>query len=380
MATLRTSILCIAYAALTNAQSAITLTAPPAAATDGTASQIISPSFAGMGIEPSNLFSFTGAQEVNQMSINLLENLAGYTGAAPHLRIGGNTADYMIWDPDFTGYYLRTNRNPVGQGAIPSDHFIFGPSYFTAMNRFPSNTPITFGLNLAYDDADYLDRICASAQAALNSTTNINLFSFEIGNEPDLYLQNGFRNGTWDNFVYGQQWTDRANAVYDRVLKPAGVSPDFFEGACTASTIGTTFEIVQLLRTTMVAAVNGTDNTMSTFLSGWNQHDYFYYIGVSGYQLTLDFLMDLSQTPTQFAAWVTQQAQAAASGKPYYLREMASVGPVGMTGVSDVFGKFQDCEPKTINRLTASRRNTLDIELLPLHRFSQHHQRQHAHD
>jgi hypothetical protein len=293
-----------------------------------------------MGIEPSNLFSFTGQEEVNELSMNLLENLASYTGAPPHLRIGGNTADYMIWDASFSGYYLRTNRNAVGQGAIPSDHFIFGPAYFTVINRLPSNTPITFGLNLAYENADYLDRICDSAQAALNSTTNINLFSFEIGNEPDLYLQNGFRNGTWDNFVYGQQWTDRANAVYDRVLKPAGVSPNFFEGACTASTIGTSFEILQLMRTPMVAAVNGTDNTMSTFLSGWNQHDYFYYIDVSGYELTLDFFMDLSQTPQQFEAWVTQQAQAAATGKPYYLREMASVGPVGLTGISDVFGKL----------------------------------------
>jgi len=328
----------MAYAALSNAQASISLTPSSTPGTAGNVSDVISPSFAGMGIEPSNMYSFTGGKTANQLSINLLTTLASYTNAPPHLRIGGNTADNMIWDGDFNGYYLRTNPNPTGQGQIASDFFIFGPSYFEAMSRFPKNTPITFGLNLAYDNADYLERIVAEAQAALNSTANINLFSFEIGNEPDLYLQNGFRNGTWDNFAYGQQWTDRAIAVYEQVLRPAGISPDFFEGACTASTIGNSFEIVQLLRTPMVAAVNGTDSTMDTFLSGWNQHDYFYYIGVSGYNLVLDFLMDLSQTPTQFAEWVTQQAAAAATGKPYYLREMASVGPVGETGISDVFG------------------------------------------
>lgn len=53
------------------------------AALGGGLSQPISPSFAGMGIETSNLFSFTGGATVNQMSINLLTNLANYTGVPP---------------------------------------------------------------------------------------------------------------------------------------------------------------------------------------------------------------------------------------------------------------------------------------------------------
>jgi len=291
-----------------------------------------------MGIEPSNLFSFTGRSNPNRLSINLLQNLAGYTGSPPHLRIGGNTADYMIWQGSWNDWTLPVNQNPVGQGQIASDLLFFGPKYFQAMDRFPTNTPITFGLNLAYDNADYMVNIVNEASAALNYTSNVNIFSFEIGNEPDLYLQNGFRNGTWNNFVYAQQWTDRANVVYEKVLRSMGIGSSFFEGPGTASTIGNSFEILQLSETIMVSPVNGTAALDDTFLIGWNQHDYFYYIGVSGYALTLDFLMDLSQTPTQFAAWADNTRQAAATGKPYYLREMASVGPVGLTGISDVFG------------------------------------------
>lgn len=37
-------------------------------------------SFAGFGIEPSNLFSFTGGAETNSLSINLLDNLGKYAG------------------------------------------------------------------------------------------------------------------------------------------------------------------------------------------------------------------------------------------------------------------------------------------------------------
>jgi len=291
-----------------------------------------------MGIEPSNLFSFTGRSNPNRLSINLLQNLAGYTGSPPHLRIGGNTADYMIWQGSWNDWTLPVNQNPVGQGQIASDLLFFGPKYFQAMDRFPTNTPITFGLNLAYDNADYMVNIVNEASAALNYTSNVNIFSFEIGNEPDLYLQNGFRNGTWNNFVYAQHWTDRANVVYEEVLRPMGIGSSFFEGPGTASTIGNSFEILQLSETIMATPVNGTAAINDTFLIGWNQHDYFYYIGVSGYALTLDFLMDLSQTPTQFAAWADNVRQADATGKPYYLREMASVGPVGLTGISDVFG------------------------------------------
>lgn len=337
MDSVRASLICIAYAALTTAQS-ISIAPPTDAGTFGNVSQVISPSFAGMGIEPSNLFSFTGASKANQLSINLLQNLAGYTGSPPHLRIGGNTADYMIWQGDFDEWYLETNPSPVGQGDIASDHFFFGPRFFQAMDRFPTNTPITFGLNLAYDNADYMQNLINEASAALNYTNNVNMFSFEIGNEPDLYLENGFRNGTWNNFVYAQQWVDRANVVYAEVLKPMGIGSSFFEAAGTASTIGDSFEILQLSETVLVSPVNGSPTVDNTFLVGWNQHDYFYYIGVSGYNLVLDFLMDLSQTVQQFASWADNTRQALATGKPYYLREMASVGPVGETGISDVFG------------------------------------------
>jgi len=343
MDSMRASLICIAYAALTSAQQASISLAPPSnAGTFGNVSQIISPSFAGMGIEPSNLFSFTGRSNPNQLSINLLQNLAGYTGSPPHLRIGGNTADYMIWQGDLDVWGMPVNPNPVGQGQLPSDMLFFGPKYFQAMDRFPTNTPITFGLNLAYDNADYMENIVNEAQAALNYTSNVNMFSFEIGNEPDLYLQNGFRNGTWNNFVYAQQWTDRADVVYEQVLRPNGIASSFFEAAGTASTIGNSFEVLQLSETIMVTPVNGTARINNTFLVGWSQHDYFYYIGVSGYGLYLDFLMDLSQTPLQFAAWADNTRQAQRTGKPYYLREMATVGPVGLTGISDVFGTLTE--------------------------------------
>lgn len=298
-------------------------------------SRIISPSFAGLGIEPSNLFSFTGGAQENELTKNLLQNLVDYTGVPPHIRMGGNTQDYFIWDENHDDWDWLNNPNAVGQGAFPSDHMIIGPRYFEALDRFPEGTPITFGLNLAYEEEDYIDQITTMASQALERLSNVNVVSFEIGNEPDLYLQNGFRTGSWGGQVYTQQWLDRAQAVYDQVLKPRQIGANFFEPAATASTIGTSFEIDNMMTFGIDKNANGTDTSL---VAQWNQHDYYHYIGVSTYTLTQDRFMDLSTTNNQFMAWEQQIQQADETPFAYALREMGIVGPIGLNDVTDIFG------------------------------------------
>lgn len=323
---------CLSLSSLSLAQNFIVL-APEVNAKDASASLPLDGSFAGFGIEPSNLFSFTGGDQPNQLSINLLQNLADYSGTPPHIRLGGNTGDYMIYDSSFSDFSVKGNSQSVGQGAIASDSMIIGPGYFNALNRLPKDTPITFGLNLAYQEPDYLDNIVVEAQAALDGMQNVKLYSFEIGNEPDLYFENGFRAGLWDGKTYTHQFLERAKAVYERVLKPAGLPAEFFESMASASTIGTTFEIDMLVTHGILDPIDG-----ASPVAVWNQHDYFYFIGVTGYPLRLEHLMFLDKTNTQFQYWETQVQAALKTGLPYVLREMCSVGPIGIHGISDTFG------------------------------------------
>lgn len=297
------------------------------------ASDYLSPSFAGFGIEPSNLFSFAGSDTPNKFSVQLLQNLADYSGAPAHIRLGGNTQDYMVWNQSDPRLRWTANKNSQAQGAIAADSMIIGPGYFQVLDRFPKDTPVTFGLNMAYMDSDWADHIVALAQGAVSGMKNVKLYSFEVGNEPDLWLQNGFRSGAWSGKVYTDQWLDRCEQVCNRVLKPAGLPCAFFEPPATASTIGTTFEIAQLVDDGIMVGRNG-DN----YLTVWNQHDYFYFIGVSKTYMTNGDLMDMDQTNTQFAYWEKQVKIALNTGMPYVLREMSSVGPIGMPGVSDTFG------------------------------------------
>lgn len=315
------------------AQDAITLTPAAQAAQATGISQIAGPGFVGMGIEPSNLFSFTGGESPNELSLNLIENLGNYSGAPPHFRIGGNTEDNMIFDENYSNWDLNYDANANGTGVNPSNEFTYGPTYYEALDRFPKGTPITYGLNGAYEQADYLENIVKQANAVFDGLKNVNVVSFEIGNEPDLWLQNQFRSGTWDGMTYQQQFLERANAVAQQVLSQRGINATFFEAPATASTIGTTFAINDLVQNGLTAEHNG-----SKYISSWNEHDYYYFVGVTGYPLTLEMLLNIDTTESQFAYWAKQVQVAQGTGLPYALREMAAVGPIGLQNISDTFG------------------------------------------
>ncbi|KAI1106483.1 glycoside hydrolase family 79 protein [Jackrogersella minutella] len=296
----------------------------------------VDPSFAGFGIEASNLFSFTGGAEPNNFTLNLLNNLANYTGKPPNIRIGGNTQDYMLFQETHDDWTWIDNRDAVGQGNFKSDSMLIGNRFFETANRLPKGTTVTWGLNLAYQQDDYIEKITTMARQVLTKCPNLNITSFEIGNEPDLYSRNGFRAGEWGGKVYTQQWLDRASAISTQVLQPHGIAGNFFEAAATASTIGTDFQIANLegfdISTTKAAG------SAFPYLSGWNQHDYYYYIGVSEFTVTLEYLLRLRETEDQLTAWREQIAQARKTPYPYALREMGVVGPIGLAGVTDVFG------------------------------------------
>lgn len=263
---------CALILSLTSSSIAASLALNPAATANQGISAPLDASFAGFGIEPSNLFSFTGGIDgTNDFTVQMLQNLADYSGTPPHIRLGGNTQDYMIYDANYSAVAWKNNPSSTAQGAIAADSIIIGPGYFTALDRFPKGTPITFGLNMAYSGPDYLDRIVDAAQGAVDGMKNVKLYSFEIGNEPDLWIKNSFRTAPWSGQVYTDEFLDRADAVYNRVLKPKGLPAGFFEAPATASTIGTTFEIAQLVSDGLLEKKNGND-----YVFTWNQHDYFY--------------------------------------------------------------------------------------------------------
>ena len=107
--------LCLAVLSL--AQN-LTLSPAPRAA-NASVSAVLSPSFAGFGIEPSHLFQYTGDSTPNLLSIGLLQNLADYSGAPPHIRLGGNAQDYALYDADYKDFGIRVVSNPKASAMLP---------------------------------------------------------------------------------------------------------------------------------------------------------------------------------------------------------------------------------------------------------------------
>ncbi|KAF2275583.1 uncharacterized protein EI97DRAFT_419885 [Westerdykella ornata] len=301
-------------------------------AADAVISNPLDPSFAGFGIESSNLFDFTGHEEPNRFSLQLLQNLAEFSGRPPYIRVGGNTQDYMLYDKNHSAWHWINNPSCKGRGTVPSDSMVIGPRFFESLDRLPSGTPLTLGLNLGYVGTDYEDKLVEFAAAAVNSLKNVMLRSFEIGNEPDLYLQNQLRAGAWAGDTYTSEFLHRAKLLYEKVLEPAGLPSQFFEPPSSASTIGNTFEILSLAKAGLLGTYDGRE-----YVASWNQHNYFYFIGVSKGNITIDRLLNLDATDEQFAYWKKQVAIAIDQGRPYALREMSCVGPLGLHGVSDTF-------------------------------------------
>ncbi|KAI0024670.1 hypothetical protein F4780DRAFT_548054 [Xylariomycetidae sp. FL0641] len=300
------------------------------------ASAAVDPSFAGFGIEPSQLFFFMGFSDPNQLTANLLSNLADYTGQPPHVRLGGNTQDYMIYDGSHNAWNIKHNENHTAKGDVAPDSMLIGPRYFEAANRLPQGTPVTWGLNLAYNEDDAVDRVVEMAQQISDRCDNLNLVSFEIGNEVDIYVDHQFRPDSWGGKTYVDQWKTRAAAVYEQVLKPKNISSNFFDAAAsTAWVSGTSFTIDDLVK---YGITDQAADSQDPYLASWDQHDYYYFLGDTDYPITLDYMMRWPTTPSQFnEALGAQMKQARKTDYPYALREMGVVGPVGQHGVSDTF-------------------------------------------
>lgn len=241
----------------------------------------------------------------------------------------------MIYDSSQNEWAQVKNTNAQGQGSIKWDSMLIGPRFFEAANRFPKGTPVTWGLNLAYDDDDAVDRVVTMAQQVVDRCTNLDLVAFEIGNEPDLYYaSSNYRNSTWSGQVYTDQWLTRAEAIYSQVLEPAGLRRSFFEPGATSHTSGTTFGISDLVSYGITDKTNG-----SSYVAVWNQHDYTYFTTIATYPLTIENVINFATVEGQLKNQAEDQITASKETPyGYALREMGWVGPIGAQNVSDSFG------------------------------------------
>lgn len=184
-------------------------------------SRVIAPNFVSYSLEVSNCVNWFGndTKQVKKSFVRLMEqNMLTPGQAGPIFRIGGNSADQSIWNPTY--------------GPLPSgdDHSISGNDLVVINNAVQVlRTRAIYGLN--FRDAKSAGHAVQHVQAIDQFIGWKSVESLEIGNENDLYDNNGIREKGYDYKQYNDEWTMYAKAIQAALPK----QQIRFEGATFAT-------------------------------------------------------------------------------------------------------------------------------------------------
>lgn len=150
----------------------------------------------------------------NRFSNNLLNNLGYLTGTKPYIRVGGNTQDYAIYNPNLT-IALNGTINATRSPDYPTTIEI-GQSYFESYLTWP-NVKFSHGFNMGgnHDDRQWATLI-QTAEIACKTLGKEKLYWWEYGNEPDLFAtssQGPVRPPNYNESDYVTEWLAATRAI-----------------------------------------------------------------------------------------------------------------------------------------------------------------------
>ncbi|RYC57352.1 hypothetical protein CHU98_g8864 [Xylaria longipes] len=150
----------------------------------------------------------------NKFSNNLLNNIGDLTGTKPHIRVGGNTQDYAIYNPKLK-IALKGTINATRSPDYPTTIEI-GRSFFESYLTWP-DVKFIHGFNLGgnHDDRHWATLI-QTAEIACKTLGKERLDWWEFGNEPDFFAtsaQGPVRPSNWNESDYVAEWLDGTRAI-----------------------------------------------------------------------------------------------------------------------------------------------------------------------
>ncbi|KAF7327551.1 Glycoside hydrolase family 79 protein [Mycena kentingensis (nom. inval.)] len=145
---------------------------------------------------------------------NILHNLAQLTGAPPGIRIGANSEDKTDFLPAVESAQCVFPPPSANVPYPEASSIVVGDAYYQMAYRLPLNTvDVNFGQ--ANITAAFLEAraIMDSFASPVFYARNISLDYLEIGNEPDLYMNNGARGRNYSSSQFIFEWTTFANNI-----------------------------------------------------------------------------------------------------------------------------------------------------------------------
>ncbi|KAI1774726.1 glycoside hydrolase family 79 protein [Hypoxylon cercidicola] len=287
--------------------------------------------FISYSIEFSSFPDFAGnTSNPNNFSNNLLENLGSLAGIKPYIRVGGNTQDYAIYNPELTiaiNGTFNDSRSPDYPTTIE-----IGPAYFESYSTWP-DVKFSHGFNLGgnHDDRQW-ETLLETAALACKALGKDKLYLWEYGNEPDFFAssQSPVRASNYNESDYVAEWLNGTRAIRSVLEEtcPDLLGNDTY-GYMAPSFAGTGYH----LRAPR-AWTDGLDN--DTDIKLFSSHNYI--SGAESLGVTLQgTLMNHTQTAASVGAHVAENATIR-PGIPYILGETNSLYSQGRPGLSNAFG------------------------------------------
>ncbi|TRM60663.1 hypothetical protein BD626DRAFT_128202 [Schizophyllum amplum] len=315
----------IALVPLTRAADfTITLVGPPSLPAD--ASHTLDRALASLSIETAFTTTFLGNLSApNTLTRALLDGLATRTGVPAEIRFGGITADSTYWN----GTQEDELYNYVDDEGTLYNTTI-GPKYFEMVSKLlPEGTRMIVNLDL--EGLNY-DGALAIAKGALEGIPEPQLFAFEIGNEPDHYLDFTAEN-------YTAIWKNMA----ENITRDLGLDAPMFQLGATAEDPLWPYDAPgareQLDCTSALAAGANEGGIVKTC----SEHTYQYSVcdPERAAVATLPNLVNHTRLAVYLDLWQPRikTVREALGPDAFYIGEYSSVSCSGHENVSDTFGQ-----------------------------------------
>ncbi|KAI0297300.1 PITH domain-containing protein [Multifurca ochricompacta] len=307
----------------------IPLTAPRSAPT-------LSRSLVSFSLEQDRWVDWIGHGTRNPFFFNTLNNLKELTGEAPRIRVGANSEDHTNFDATVQ---FSESEFPVFTTTVPypeATKNAIGNNYYHLASLLPPGTEVIFGVNFGqYNLTAAFLETTAIANAFASSTfkaSGIKLEAIEIGNEADLYTNNGARNSSFNVQQYVSQWTMFAENVTATANHILGTKVPL-QGAAFAgsSHTSTGFSLQGIFKNDILSSSAGSQIKLIS------QHHYSgsFCTGTIG---ILQNLMTKSSIRSNLAAFAPDITAVKQQGLTYVFGETNSYACHGSPGVSNTAG------------------------------------------
>ncbi|KAH9481594.1 Beta-glucuronidase [Psilocybe cubensis] len=298
---------------------------------------VISPSLVSFSIEQDRWTDWVGTTSRNQFFFNTLDNLRALTGEPPQIRIGANSEDHT----DFSENVQFSQATfPAISATVPypeASSIIVGDGFYEAAQFLPPNTHVIWGLNLGQNNvtAAFLEAkslVKAFASSPIKDS-GITLDAIEIGNEADLYSNNGLRSSTYTSTQYVKEWIQFAtNVTAAAQLSLSSSSPKFWGAAFAGSSHSTSgFSPQAIFSEGILSSAPG------ALISTISEHRYSGSF-CSGSGGLLQDLMTKSTIRSNLTQFTPDISATHAKGLDYVLGETNSYSCHGAPGVSNTAG------------------------------------------